>query len=119
MDDENQAIREVVNLYFKGTHEGNEDLLKIAFHASAHISGNLQGQYCDWSLNEFIKRVTQEPTPAVKNAIYDKEILSIEYENNLAFAKARVVINGKIFIDYITLIKIHNHWKIRNKSFTA
>ena len=112
-------ITNIVQAYFMGTYEGKEDLLRMAFHSDAHVSGNINGQYHDWTLNDFISRVTCIPTASSKGEKYDKEILSIDISNEAALAKARVRVNGLTFIDYITLLKIDGRWIIRNKSFTT
>ena len=113
-----QAITEMVNLYFNGTYYGNAEQLKRAFHSEARITGVLNDQMYDWTLTDFIKRVTTDPTAASKKDKYDKEILFIDQTNNAAMVKARVVVGDVIFTDYITLLKINGQWLIRNKSFT-
>jgi hypothetical protein len=62
MNTEFQNIIDVVNLYFKGTYQGNVTQLKKAFHPDARITGILNDQYYDWSLTDFIERVTTQPT---------------------------------------------------------
>ena len=114
-----QAINEIVDFYFKGTYEGNADLIRQVFHPAAHITGILQGQYYDWTLTDFIARVTQAPTPALKKEIYNKAIINMDCQGEAAMVKARVAVGNFIFTDYITLLKIDGHWVIRNKSFTA
>lgn len=117
-NDDTKAITDIVNLYFNGTYQGDADQLTRAFHQDAHITGILNGDYYDWSLLDFIKRTTTEPTARSRNEKYDKEILSIDYSENAAMVKARVAVGPYIFIDYITLLKIDGNWVIRNKSFT-
>jgi hypothetical protein len=118
-NDDQQEIRKIVNLYFKGTYEGNADVVRQAFHPDAHITGILQGQYYDWTLNDFVARITQIPTPTSKNEVYNKEIITIDHQHDAAIVKARVAVGNFIFTDYITLLKINSQWTIRNKSFTT
>jgi len=113
------AINEIINYYFKGTYEGNIDLLKQAFHPDAHITGILHEQYYDWTLSDFIERVTQPPSSALKKEPYNKNIIYIDHQGEAAMVKARVAVGDYIFTDYITLLKIDGRWIIRNKSFTA
>jgi hypothetical protein len=113
------AITETVKLYFDGTYHGDRNLLQQAFHPDSHITGIFNGETCSWTLNEFISRVTETPTAAMQNDMYDKEIIFIDHAGCAAAVKARVVIGANIFIDYITLLKINNTWVIRNKSFTT
>lgn len=116
---DNELIQEVVAFYFKGTYHGSEDLLRKAFHPAAHITGNFKGQIVDWTLDDFIARVTTTPTAAQNKEPYEKEITLIDQTENAAMVKAKVVVGGIIFTDYITLLKMNERWVIRNKSFTT
>jgi hypothetical protein len=119
MTDDTQLITKIVNLYFNGTYYGNPDQLNCAFHADAHITGNLNGKIYDWTLTDFIERVTAQPTSDKKGEKYDKEIIFMDITNNAAMVKARVAVGGLVFTDYITLLKINDQWSIRNKGFTT
>jgi hypothetical protein len=113
------AISAVIHLYFNGAYEGNADMLKQAFHPNAHITGILQGKYYEWTREEFIARVTQTPTAATKNEVYDKKIIYLDQQQDAAMVKAQVVAGNYAFTDYITLLKINDQWIIKNKSFVA
>ncbi len=114
-----QAIRNVITLYFTGTYHGNAEELKRAFHPDARIVGSINDTIQDWTLNEFIARVTSKPTATEKNEKFDKEILFIDITNTTAIVKTRVFAAGYTFTDYITLLKIADGWVIRFKSFTT
>ena len=118
-DNDEQAIRKIVELYFTGTYSGNAEQLKQAFHADAHITGNLNGASYDWTLAEFIDRIINAPSAASKNEVYDKKILFLDKTGDVAMVKAQVKVGEFIFVDYITLLKINGQWLIRNKSFTS
>lgn len=113
-----QDIVEVVTMYFKGTYNGDSGLLNKAFHPDARITGIINNEPIDWSVSDFIARVTAQPTAAAKEEKYDKEIIAIDKTKNAAIVKSRVVVGPLVFFDYITLLKINNSWVIRNKSFT-
>lgn len=112
-------IAAVVESYFRGTYEGDAALLKQIFHPNVRITGSFNGEYCDWSLDEFLARVTAKPTALEKNEKYDKNIVSIDCTNHAAMVKARVGVGNLNFTDYITLLKIQDKWVIRSKSFTT
>ncbi len=118
-DEDMKGIHDTVIEYFTGSFVGDTKKLKGAFHPEASITGNVNGQYLNWSLDEFIKRVTTSPTAETKDEEFDKEIIFVDGTNDAAIVKARVVVGGKTFIDYLTLLKIDGNWVIRNKSFTA
>lgn len=44
-------IHKVIELYFYGTYEGNEEKLRKAFHEKVIISGFLDGEYKEWTLD--------------------------------------------------------------------
>ena len=118
-DEDIQLIRRTVDGYFKGTYQGDEAQLKRAFHPEARITGIINGQFFDWTLTEFINRVTATPTAENKKEPYNKEILFIDRTNHAAMVKARVLVGGLKVTDYITLLKINGNWLIRHKSFTV
>lgn len=113
-----EKIIENVTLYFKGTYHGNAEMLSKAFHPNARVTGIINNEIFDWSLSDFISRVTTSPSAANKGEKYDKEIISIDKTKNAAMVKSRVAVGELIFFDYITLLKIDGQWIIRNKSFT-
>ncbi len=113
------AITNAVTTYFTGTYHADSEQIRDVFHPEAVITGILNGQFCHWSLNDFIARITSVPSAAKNNEIYDKVIHLIDYTGDVAMVKARVVAAGHVFTDYITLLKIDKKWVIRNKSFFA
>ncbi len=113
-----EKIIETVILYFKGTYHGDVEMLSKAFHPNARVTGIINDEIFDWSLIDFITRVTTSTSAAKKGEKYDKEIISIDKTKNAAIVKSRVVVGELIFFDYITLLKINEQWIIRNKSFT-
>ncbi len=116
-DNDIEKIIEVITGYFKGTYQGNADLLIKAFHPDARITGIINNTVCDWSLKDFIARVSAAPTAENKKEKYDKEIIAIDKTHQAAMVKARVLVAGLTFFDYIILLKINDNWIIRNKSF--
>ena len=93
-------------------------MLTKAFHPNARVTGIINDEFVDWSLSDFINRVTTSPSAANKGEKYDKEIISIDKTKSTAIVKSRVVVGELIFFDYITFFKIDGQWIIRNKSFT-
>ncbi len=118
-DSDHEAIRAVIKHYFLGTYHGNSEELKKAYHPDVQIFGSIQGKLIQWTLTQFIARVTEKPTAAEKQEKYEKEILSIDKAGDMAMVKARVSAGGLHFTDFITLMKIEGRWWIRCKCFTA
>lgn len=116
---DHQIITQIITQYFQATHNGDSEHLKQIFHPTARISGTINSEFHDWSIGEFINRVTSKPTAADKNDPYDKRILLIDRNEDAAIVIASVRICGIHFTDYITLLKIDNSWFIKNKCFTT
>ncbi|MDO8955078.1 MAG: nuclear transport factor 2 family protein [Gammaproteobacteria bacterium] len=101
---------------FQGGYDGNRAQLETAFHPKAHICGNFDGHYVDWSLDDFIDRTIQAQSHI--NEAFNKTVLNMEITGDIATVKALVITAAHHFTDYISLIKVNGKWLIRHKSFT-
>lgn len=119
IESEEILIEAVIQNYFSTTYHANEKKLRESFHPEARIAGDFNGQYCDWSLEEFVHRIASQDSAAKKGEVFDKKILLLDQIANAAVVKARVLVGGFIFVDYISLLKINDQWVIRNKIFTT
>ena len=72
------------------------------------------------TLQQFIDRVKLAKSVGNKQSarIYDKRILAIQLHGDLAAVTAYTLVDENYYTDYITLLKLDNHWVIRQKSFT-
>ncbi len=52
------------------------------------------------------------------DAPYDKQIVDIQLQNDIAVVTAKVLVGDDYCIDYISVIDIDGAWKIRHKIFT-
>jgi hypothetical protein len=101
--------------YIEGTANGEPERLKKAFHPDF----NLYTVTEDDSLRirkgeQYVSNIK----PGEKSNRIGR-IISIDYENNAAIAKAEIVIpNWRIFTDYFLLLKYEGSWKIVHKSYT-
>jgi hypothetical protein len=114
------SIRDTVNLYIEGVHNGDIDMLKKAFHPSAMMygaSGNnitvteIQGLYDYLAAHEPTNK-TGEPHQCF--------ISSIQYAGNAAMAVvAEESLFGHDYTNYLQLLKIEGKWVIMCKSYNA
>jgi hypothetical protein len=116
MQNDQQAVTDVVEAYFRGSYYGDELLLRQAFHPQAIICGNFNDRYVEWDLNTFIERVKAANSHTVE--AFNKSIIGLDINHNIAMVKAKVIAAGEIFTDYISLLKINGSWCIRHKGFT-
>ena len=111
-------IKKPIMDYFSGTYEANAEKIRGAFHPKAMIAGFFDGKYVEWTLDEFVKRITSQQSAKENNEPFAKKILSYEKAGEIAYVKAYAPAFGHEFIDIISLIKTSEGWKIRHKQFT-
>ena len=110
-----QQISETIMLYIDGTANGEPDKLRKAFHPDFNLYSVLQEDSVRiWKGKEYIDQIKK----GEKNDRIGR-IISIDYENDAAIAKAEINIpNWRIFTDYFLLLKYDGSWKIMHKSYT-
>jgi hypothetical protein len=100
--------------YIDGTANGEPEKLKRAFHSDFNLYTIANDSLWVRSGKTYVSNIKE----GVKaNRI--GRIISIDYENDAAVAKAEIVIpNWRIFTDYFLLMKYEGSWKIVQKSYT-
>ena len=108
-------ITETLMDYIDGTANGEPDRLKKAFHPDFNLySVTEEDSLRIWEGKDYVSNIKV----GKKNNRIGR-IISIDYENNAAIAKAEIVIpNWRIFTDYFILLKYEGSWKIVHKSYT-
>lgn len=101
--------------YIEGTANGQPERLKKAFHPDFNL-------YTVTEADSLRIRSGKEYIANIKEGEKSDRIgriISIDYENDAAIAKAEIVIpNWRIFTDYFLLLKYEGAWKIVQKSYT-
>lgn len=100
--------------YIEGTGNGEPERLKRAFHPDFNLYTIAGDTLWVRSGEKYISNVKEG-----KKTSRVGRIISIDYENDAAMAKAEIVIpNWRIFTDYFLLLKYEGSWKIVHKSYT-
>lgn len=108
-------ITETIMLYIDGTANGEPEKLKKAFHPDFNLYTIANDTLRIRSGKNYVSNVKQG-----KKSNRIGRIISIDYENDAAIAKAEIIIpNWKIFTDYFLLMKYKGSWKIVQKSYTS
>ncbi len=101
--------------YIEGTANGEPERLRRAFHPSFNL-------YTVTEKDSLRIRSGAEYIANIKpgeKANRIGRIISIDFENDAATAKAEIVVpNWRIFTDYFLLLKYEGSWKIVQKSYT-
>ena len=117
---EHDAITNTMHRYIAGAQSGDADLMRLAFHPSATISGYCQGVEYTGSVEHVFKWITANgPAPNISPRFARIEIiesiavvhLEVErWSGKLAGANLRAS-------DVFTLLKWNGEWKITHKLF--
>lgn len=116
--EKNQAevgkIAETIMYYIDGTANGDPDLVKKAFHPDFKLYMVSDDSLRIRSGEKYIANIKKG-----EKANRVGRIISIDFENDAAIAKAEIVVpNWRVFTDYFLLLKYQGSWKIVQKSYT-
>jgi len=114
---ERNAIEAVIDDYFQGMYTSDAVRLARAFHEDARITGYDEGKLVNNPIAGFIKFVGGVSAPKADGEAFDMEIVNIDVSGEAAVAKVRDLYKGLRFVDYLTLLKFDEGWKIVNKTF--
>lgn len=110
------AIRDVVQLCLDGEATGDVEKLRTAFHEDARMFGSLAGERYDVPISELMEMSAKAPADTGQ---YRSRILSIQQTGDAALATvAEEGYWGAVsFIDYLSLARINDRWRIVSKLF--
>lgn len=112
------AIKAVMQLYIDGA-AGDTDKLYTAFHADAQMFGHVGDVRRDMPITQFIEGVGKAEHELL-GPNYRAEITDITVTGKAAVATLMEEdYRGCNFINYFTLAKIDDTWKIVSKTFTS
>ncbi|MCC9073251.1 nuclear transport factor 2 family protein [Flavobacterium sp. F-65] len=110
-----EQISKILMDYIEGTANGEPEKLEKAFYPDFNLYTVTEKD--SLRIRSGKKYISNIKKGEKLNRI--GRIISIDYENNAAMAKAEIVIPDKmIFTDYFLLLKYEGKWKIIQKSYT-
>lgn len=116
-DAERDAVRVPLENYIKAHVTGDGEYARKAFHTEGNMTFVRDGKYMSRSFAEYIAGFTGKP--AADEDKRRRSIESIDVAGNAAVARIVLDYPAVRFVDYMTLLKIGDEWKIVNKSFYA
>ena len=113
-----KEIEKKVQLYFDSMYESNPDKVREVFHENARVTGYLENNLHQMTVEEFAKFVSsQQPSPKEKKDEVVLEIISCDVAGLTASVRVRDLYLGMMFLDTLSFLKTNNEWKIYNKLF--
>lgn len=114
------AIRDLLDIYAQGFHEGNIEKLQQVFHPQCHLYSAPQGALIDDDMISVYERVAHRIKPAERGDPFYFEVLTLDQSGpDCAFARLKLGLGDKLFTDYLTWLKIDGRWWVITKTFTA
>ena len=113
-------IKEVLELYFDGSFEGDGGKIERVFHNAAHIYGHSEdGRLADMTKDAFIKLVGSIPSDAPSYPRED-EIISIDFTGpDTAVARVKLRVFNTRFTDMLCLMRLEGKWGVIAKVFSG
>lgn len=112
------AVTDLLHVYFDGLYYADSQRLAQVLHQDARYINTVDGNYINHSRNAYFAVVDQRQSPASNKEIRSDEILAVEFGGpNLAFAKVRLVMMGRLYTDFLTLFFGEGQWWIISKVF--
>lgn len=112
---EEAAARVPLENYLKGQATGDGEFMRKAFHPEAKIFSYRSNQLNQMTLAEFAARFTGKSAP--DEAQRKRWIESVKITGSAGFAVIVLDYPTVKFVDYMSLLKVGDEWKIINKTF--
>lgn len=112
-----RAVRQVINIYFRGHATGIADTMRAAFLPSAHIEGIRNGAFTSWTVERYVGGFRGQPAPDEASRV--RTIDDVDVSGTAAMVKATLKHGTTTFTDYFVLLKVDGQWKIANKVYHA
>jgi hypothetical protein len=115
-----QAIKDAVQLYIDGIHDGDAGLLKKAFHPQAMMYGTSGENVTVTPIDGLYAFVNANVPPARSGDPHQCSIVSVRISGNTAAVEmTEDQTYSHNYVNYFHLLKIDGEWKIVSKSYSA
>ena len=120
MKNDYPEIISVLEKYFDLLYRGDVSLIEEVFFANAHVYSQLNDEVAAVDMDGFRERVLGRPSPESQSEGRLDKISFIDISGNrTALAKIHCIILGRVFTDYLSLLKVNGNWKIISKVFRS
>ncbi|GGC77567.1 nuclear transport factor 2 family protein [Undibacterium terreum] len=110
-----QEILHIIDNYFQGIWEGDVAVLQSCFHPDTELFGEVRGQPYRKHLADYLDGVAARKSPQAAGEECRMRIVSIDVSHTVAMAKVSVPILGFNYVDYLSLVKLDEGWRIVSK----
>ena len=112
------GIRDTIQNYFDGLYDGDLERMRRAFHPCCHLYSVSEGSIQDESAPDWFQRIQNRPSPASQGATRRDRIIFLDLNSTgSALAKVQVSAPSGRYSDYLSMLKLHEGWRIVAKVF--
>jgi len=113
LENAEQPIMKVLENYFEGRRNADVALLKETFLSSASLETvDGKGNYIPITMEDYLQTVSNKGSVEV-----DTQVIYLSITHKIAIAQTRFDYGEVVYMDYLTLVKTNQGWKISNKAF--
>lgn len=114
------AIRDTINLYIDGLHNGDVDMLRNAFHPKAMMYGASAKNVTIVGIDGLFDFVAANTPPSKTGEPHQCFITHIHLAGNAANVEmTEEAAYGSDYTNYFQLLKIEGKWSIVSKTYNA
>ncbi|WP_340677740.1 nuclear transport factor 2 family protein [Paraglaciecola sp.] len=114
-----EQVMVVLESYFDGLYHADSNILAPLFHSDARYVNTVAGDYMNYSMSEYLSTVKERKSPASLAQSRCDNVISIEIDGeSMCFAKLSMMMLGREYLDYLTLIFSDGRWQIVSKVFS-
>lgn len=118
MDNDRQAIADLIQTYLDGFHEGDVLKLAAAFHPSCALTQCDDGELSVISREAWLAMTAARPSPAALGLPRADEVLAIDVLGpTTAHVKLKCAIAPRYFTDLLSLLKVEGRWQVVQKVY--
>lgn len=115
-----KAITDTIDLYVKGLHDGDIEILKKAFHPKAMMYGVSQKAVTIVEIEGLYGFVSSNNPPSKTGEPHQCTITSIQHDGNAAAVEMiEESAFGNNYTNYFHLLKIDGTWVIVSKTYNT
>ena len=113
-----KQIEETIHKYFKGFSEAEPALVSEAFHSETRLYSVEEGQLDKTEMKDWLLNLQKRKEGGEKRE-GTLEILLLDQTKEAAIVKVKITFKTMQFVDYLSLLKLGDAWKVVGKIYTV